>query len=105
MPDGQFGSDEEKAAAASKIVELMKSRPERYNAVSRQLLELERLGKVFLIAPDEPLGIKRTEGDWAKLAPIFEEGERIARRDMDKLKAYLAKEEPSKKDLGFCARS
>ena len=72
-----------------KVVDCLKNRAREYNACSRRMLELEKEGKLFLFAPDDDLGIKRTEGNWAKLEPVYEEGIYIGRRDIAALKAYL----------------
>jgi predicted patatin/cPLA2 family phospholipase len=72
-----------------KIVEKMKSRSERYNRTEELLAEWERQGKVFVIAPEDTLGVKLTEGRWEKLEPLYREGLRTAREKMKELKAYL----------------
>ena len=72
-----------------KILERMKGRVESYNRMLQEMQEEERKGNLFLIAPEDTLGVGRTEGNWEKLKPLYEEGVETARRQMDKIKAYL----------------
>lgn len=74
------------------IVDDMETRAARYNECTKEILKLEKEGKLFIFAPDQELGIKRTEGDWKKLNPVYEEGIYIGRRDIGALKAYLEEE-------------
>lgn len=73
-----------------KIVEDLQLRAERYNASMERLKELEREGKVFVIAPETTLDVGRTETNTAKLRQLYEEGVRIAQERMDALREYLA---------------
>ncbi len=73
-----------------KLVEALQTRAERYNASIERLKELEREGRVFVIAPETTLGVGRTESDTAKMRRLYEEGVRIARERMGEMKQYLA---------------
>lgn len=75
-----------------KIAEQMKLRAEHYNHLTQELLEQEKKGNIFLIAPKDTYGVKRTESDWRKLEPLYEEGLAVARERMPELKAYLMEE-------------
>ena len=55
----------------------------------KKLDELEQQGKVFVIAPETTLGVGRTESDPKKLRELYEEGYRIGREKMKKLRKYL----------------
>lgn len=72
-----------------KIVEDMDSRAERYNASMQKLMELEKDGSVFIIAPDSTFGVGRTETDGIKLRRLYDDGCRIARKNMKELKEYI----------------
>lgn len=74
-----------------KIVEDMKLRAERYNASMEKLMQLEKEGKVFVIAPESTYGVGRTETDIVKLRRLYDEGYRIATEQTDALYAYLNK--------------
>ncbi len=71
------------------VVECMKHRSEIYNMATRVLFEEEKKGNVFVIAPRDTLGVGRTEGDWARLEPLYREGVDVMRERMEELKAYL----------------
>lgn len=72
-----------------KIVESLDTRAERYNECMKKLYELEKEGKVFVIAPDDTYGVGRTETDTKKLRKLYQEGYDIAKREMPRLKEYL----------------
>lgn len=72
-----------------KIVKGLYERAEKYNACMKELQELEKEGKVFVIAPDTTLGVGRTESDPVKLEMLYEEGYLKAKEQMVALKNYL----------------
>lgn len=73
------------------IAKALKNRAERYNASIKRLKQLEKDGKIFVIAPDTTHGIGRTETDPKKLELLYEEGYLEAKEQMTALKNYLAK--------------
>lgn len=72
-----------------KIVEDLEKRPERYNACIAELMEREKAGEVFVIAPENTYGIGRTESNPDKLKQLYEEGYQQAKKQMPELKKYL----------------
>ena len=75
-----------------KYPEFLKSfleRPERYNESMEKLYELEKEGKVFIIAPEKDLGIGRTEKDPKKLEGIYEEGYGLCKKMEKELLDFL----------------
>lgn len=74
------------------IAEDLKTRPQRYNACMEELLEKEKAGEVFVIAPETTYGIGRTESNPDKLTKLYKEGYRQAKRQMSDLKRYLGRE-------------
>lgn len=72
-----------------KIVEDLEKRPERYNACMKELLEQEKAGEVFVIAPETTYGIGRTESNPDKLRQLYDEGYQMAKERMPELKKYL----------------
>ncbi len=74
-----------------KVVECMAHRSAAYNQTTRELLEDERDGKVFVITPRDTFGVGRTEGRWEKLAPLYQEGINVAHQRMKELKEYIDK--------------
>ena len=75
-----------------KIVEDLQKRPERYNACVAELMEKEKAGEVFVIAPENTYGVGRTESNPDKLRKLYEEGYRQAKELMPALKKYLEME-------------
>lgn len=72
-----------------KVVKSLYERAEKYNACMQELLQLEKEGKIFVIAPDSTFGIGRTESDPAKLELLYEAGYLKAKEQMVALKNYL----------------
>lgn len=64
-------------------------RPLMYNRQADQLEALERAGKVFVIAPEEPVTVKRLEGDTAKLAELHATGQHEAADALLAMRTYL----------------
>lgn len=74
------------------IVEGLKTRPERYNACIEKLMEREKAGEVFIIAPEDTYGVGRTESNPDKLKKLYDEGYNQAKKLMPELKKYLEME-------------
>jgi len=72
-----------------KFAEAMVKRAEKYNDSLDELCELEKQGKVFVIAPNDTLGVKRTEKNIEKLTQLYQQGYEIAQSRMEELKTYL----------------
>lgn len=73
-----------------KIVEDLDLRAERYNACMEKLMELEKEGRVFVIAPETTYGVSRTDSDIAKLRRLYEEGVSLGKAKLPALRSYLA---------------
>ena len=73
-----------------KVGQALKERPAKYNECMRELLGLEREGKVFVIAPDDIQNVGRTENDPAVLERIYEQGYLKAKEQMEALRRYLS---------------
>ncbi|MCD8110791.1 MAG: patatin family protein [Clostridiales bacterium] len=71
------------------VVELMKRRADSYNQLTQELLEEEKKGNIFLIAPRETFDVGRTEGRWELLEKLYQEGVDVAREQMAALKEYI----------------
>lgn len=72
-----------------RIVEKLDRRAEDYNKCCQELFELEAQGKIYVIAPENTYGVGRTEGDWKKLGPLYQEGIDVTRAQMENIKKYL----------------
>ena len=71
------------------VVEGMCSIPERYNEKVDRVLELEKEGKVFVIRPEKPVTVTRTERDAGKLRALHGEGYRIGMDRFDEMMRWL----------------
>lgn len=71
------------------FVELCKTIPERYNALQSTIARLKRSGRIFVIRPQQPVQVSRTERDTEKLRELYRQGVAEARRQMAALQAYL----------------
>ena len=72
--------------------ETMRTRSERYNACREALFQLERQGRVLVIAPEDTLGCSRTEKDLNTLRALWQEGYFDGRRELERVREFWAKE-------------
>lgn len=63
--------------------------PERYNRMQDEMEELEREGKIYVIRPDKPVTVSRTEQDKKKLEDLYETGRRLATEQLADIRSYL----------------
>ena len=70
------------------VAEAVISRPERYNATKRRLLELEEEGRAFLFFPDE-MRISNTERNLDRLKAAYYDGLVQTHRDWDRIMDFL----------------
>lgn len=70
-------------------VQAMKNRPQVYNEETADVFAKADRGEVFVICPEKPLGISRTEKDPDELQRVYDEGRRIATAVLPKLRAFL----------------
>lgn len=72
--------------------ETMRTRSERYNACREALFDLERQGRVLVIAPKDTLGCSRTEKNLDTLRALWQEGYFDGRREIERIRAFWTKE-------------
>lgn len=70
--------------------ETMRRRAHVYNASRKKLFELEKEGKVFLIAPHDTRGFSRTERNVEKIKALYLDGYNQALSLQEALRSYLA---------------
>lgn len=63
--------------------------PDRYNRMQLEIEELEAAGRILVIRPEFPVKVSRVEKDLNKLTALHEEGRRIAKQELPRLKEYL----------------
>lgn len=71
------------------FVNLMKQRINIYNSSHENVLNLENEGRIFLIAPENTSGWRRTESDPEKIRNMHNAGLTIGRNSYDSLLKYL----------------
>lgn len=71
-------------------LESLESRPERYNAQRERIWELEKQGRVLVIAPDEPLEVGGTSPSGEALLRAYLAGRKKAQAVLDEIRAALA---------------
>lgn len=67
----------------------MERRAEQYNACREKLFQLEEEGKVLVIAPEDTMGVSRTERDVKKLQLLWGQGYQMAAQRMEEIKSFL----------------
>ena len=72
-----------------RIADMMASIPERYNEKAEELIRREQRGEVFIIRPDKPVEVSRTEKDVNKLQALYDEGLRIGRERFDEMMRWI----------------
>ena len=63
--------------------------PTTYNTLCDRLEDLERQGRVFVLAPERPIRVSRVEGDLEKLGALYWQGYTEALNSLDALSQYL----------------
>lgn len=72
------------------FLEALKTRGERYNAQREQLFELEKQGKLLVIAPEEPVTVSVAEKDGAPLLDLYLQGRTQAKARLDEIRAFIS---------------
>lgn len=71
------------------MVEVMKNRHTMYAFQQAYVAQQEKAGAAFVLCPEKPLDLAHTEHDPAKLKAAYDEGVRIAEKNLPALKAFL----------------
>ncbi len=71
------------------MVQVMAKRHVKYTYEQQVVFESEKQGNTFVLCPDSDLPLSRVEHDPDKLQQAYDEGRRIALRELDRLKAFL----------------
>ena len=79
-----------KYKAYPKLVESLQSRHIRYNETLEYIAGEEQKGNLFVIAPQEPLGLSRVEKNREKLQKAYETGYADARRSFSAVKGFIS---------------
>ena len=72
-----------------RLIDTMAHRHEVYNASTAYVRAEEAAGQAFVLAPDAPLPIKRTEKDPEKLRAVYEMGRRSMEKNLDAMMEFM----------------
>ena len=72
-----------------KFLDTMEGRPQMYNDELEYIAERERMGELFVIAPKEPLKIKRLDRDMEAIVEAYHQGRDATLERLDELKEFL----------------
>lgn len=72
-----------------RLLKVLDEAPERYNRMQEEIDELEKAGRIYVIRPDKPVTVSRTEQDRKKLEALYEDGRRLATEQLADIKRYL----------------
>ena len=72
-----------------KVVEMMANRHIMYNRQLEEIRKMEKENKVYVIAPQEPLNIKRTENNPEELERVYQIGRTEAMEKLEEVRAFL----------------
>lgn len=88
-PDSALRLVERKYREWPNFCQTMRERAKHYNECRERLFQLEREGKVLVIAPETTHGVSRTERNVEKLRLLWADGFRQATDRMEEIRAYL----------------
>ena len=72
------------------ISSAMAIRHDVYNSETERLKALEKEGKVYVLRPEKPLEVGKTEKDPERLQAVYDEGRRLALAKLDEIVGYLS---------------
>jgi predicted patatin/cPLA2 family phospholipase len=76
-------------APLPKFLKTLEEGPDRYNRIQEEIEALEASGRIYVIRPDKPVTVSRTEQDKRKLEALYNDGRRLAREQLESVKQYL----------------
>ncbi|MBQ3256662.1 MAG: patatin family protein [Oscillospiraceae bacterium] len=73
--------------------EKLSQRHFRYNDCIEQIARREQAGEIYVIAPEDTLGVKRTDTNLSRLMSLYAQGYAMTMQQLPQLKQYLQTEE------------
>lgn len=73
------------------LIKALSIRHEIYNKEREYIFSREKEGAAFIICPEKPLGISRTEKDTNELRRVYEEGRKTAEKHLEEIKKFSLK--------------
>ena len=75
-----------------KLVEKLCTMPERYNNIKVHINDLEKQGRIMVIAPKTPVTVSRLEKDKEKLKKLYEDGKNDMEEKINLLERLINQE-------------
>lgn len=72
-----------------RLLKSLEDAPDRYNRMQEEIDALKAEGRIYVIRPDKPVTVSRTEQDKKKLEALYEDGRRLATEQLSDIKQYL----------------
>ena len=88
-PDRMLRLVERKYRQWPNFCHAMRQRAQRYNECRERLFQLEREGKILVVAPETTRGVSRTERDVEKLRLLWADGYQQAADRMEEIRAFI----------------
>jgi predicted patatin/cPLA2 family phospholipase len=89
-PEKLEGAIEKRYRKYPNFCRTMRERAETYNRDRAELFQLEREGKVLVIAPESTRGVSRIERNVEKLRLLWVDGYQQATRRMEEIRRFMA---------------
>lgn len=89
LPKSELLAYKAKFRKHKKFLEAALAMNEEYNKDTEEIFELEKQGRVFVISPETPPTIGRSEKNKAKLEELYQQGFDVAKKQMADLKRFL----------------
>ena len=71
------------------MIDVMIRRHKMYSFEREYVFASERQGNTFVLCPDQPLCVAHTEKDPDKLQAAYDEGRKVALRELDRIKEFM----------------
>lgn len=71
------------------LIKTICNRPEAYNNLIREIKELEKNEKIFVLRPNKPVNVSRLEKDKEKLKKLYEMGRKEATEALSQITDYI----------------
>lgn len=75
-----------------RLLKSLEAAPDRYNRMQEEIDALKEAGRIYVIRPDKPVTVSRTEQDKKKLEALYEDGRRLAEEQLPDIRRYLGME-------------
>lgn len=89
QPDSAYPAEAVRYAKFPNYLKRLKDRHLEYNAVYNRVKRMQAMGEIFLMQPEKPVTISKTEKDREKLLDLYLQGVEVAAKSWPALCRYL----------------